>query len=257
MYYLMRSKVRWIKNLLISQIARRYKVDMRDALEPDLRAYPSFNAFFTRALRPTARPIAAAEFVCPADGQISQLGDIQSGRILQAKGMQFDAAELLADEALADRFANGSFATVYLSPRDYHRLHMPTPGTLLQSLHIPGRLFSVANWTAESIPRLFARNERVVCVFDTPQGQIALVLVGAIFVSSIETVFDGTLTPPYAPAVIRRDYPERPALAQGAEMGRFNMGSTIIVLSEKRLQFAPDMAAGAAVKVGQALANLR
>lgn len=253
MYYLMRSKIGWLKNLLISQIAKRYKVDMRDALEPDLRAYPSFNAFFTRALRPTARPLADATLLCPADGAISQLGDIEAGKILQAKGMHFDAAELLADAALAEHFSNGSFATVYLSPRDYHRVHMPIAGTLTHSLHVPGRLFSVAAWTAESIPRLFARNERLVCVYDTDIGKVALVLVGAIFVSSIETIVDGTITPPYAPSVVRRDYPERPALAIGAEMGRFNMGSTVIVLTERKLAFDAQLQAGSLVKMGQAL----
>jgi len=253
MYYLMRSKIGWLKNLLISQIAKRYKVDMRDTLEPDLRAYPSFNAFFTRALRTNARPIAEAALLCPADGVISQIGAIEAGKILQAKGMHFDVAELLADAALAEHFSAGSFATVYLSPRDYHRVHMPIAGTLTRSLHVPGRLFSVAAWTAESIPRLFARNERYVCIYDTEIGKVALVLVGAIFVSSIETIVDGVITPPYAPSVVPRDYPELPALAKGAEMGRFNMGSTVIVLTERQLAFDAQLQAGSPVKMGQAL----
>ncbi len=253
MYYLMRSKIGWLKNLLIGQIARRYKVDMRDALEPDLRAYASFNAFFTRALRPNARPLANAALICPADGAISQLGPIEAGRILQAKGMHYDVAELLADAALAEHFSAGSFATVYLSPRDYHRVHMPIAGTLIRSLHVPGRLFSVATWTAESIPRLFARNERYVCIYDTEHGKVALVLVGAIFVSSIETIVDGIITPPYAPSVVLRDYPEAPNLSAGAEMGRFNMGSTVIVLTEKPMAFDAALMAGTPVKMGQGL----
>jgi phosphatidylserine decarboxylase len=257
MYYFMRSEIGWLKNAQIAMIAKRFKVDCSDALEPDMRAYPSFNAFFTRALRPNARPLSNAPWVMPADGAISQLGPIEQGRMLQAKGMHYDASELLGDAALAERFAQGSFATVYLSPRDYHRVHMPIAGRLLRTLHIPGRLFSVATWTAESIPRLFARNERLVCVFETEQGLMALVLVGAIFVSSIETVFDGQTTPPYAPRILEKDFAERAqaiTLAQGAEMGRFNMGSTVIVLSETALSFAPELAAATPVKMGQALA---
>jgi phosphatidylserine decarboxylase len=255
MYYLMRSEWRWLKDLLIAQIARRFQVDMADALEPDLKAYPSFNAFFTRALKPGARPLAPADGVifCPADGAISQAGPIGAGRILQAKGLDYSAAELLGDEALGTIFANGSFATVYLSPRDYHRVHMPADGTLIRCLHVPGRLFSVASWTAESIPRLFARNERLVCIFDTPNGKLALVLVGAIFVSSMDTVWSGTVTPPYAARIVDESFSNGPTLSAGAEMGRFNMGSTAIVLTEKALEFDEDIRAGLAVKMGRSL----
>jgi phosphatidylserine decarboxylase len=236
MYYLMRSEIRPLKNLLIKQIAKRFKVDMQDALEPELTAYPSFNAFFTRALKPNAGPIV-------------------EGRILQAKGMDYTAAELLGDAALAEKFAAGSFATIYLSPRDYHRLHMPYGGDLQRTLHVPGRLFSVATWTAESIPRLFARNERLVCVFDTDQGLMAVVLVGAIFVSSIETVWSGTVTPPYAPRIIDNLQPPATHLDKGLEMGRFNMGSTAIVLTEKPLQFKDSSQAGKPIKMGQVLGH--
>ena len=255
MFYLTRSEWRWVKNTFIRQIVKRYRVDMSDALEPDLAAYPSFNAFFTRALKPGARPIAAGAdlLLCPADGAISQAGSVTEGRIVQAKGMDYSAAELLGDPDLAKTFANGSFATVYLSPRDYHRLHMPISGKLLRTLHVPGRLFSVATWTAESIPRLFARNERLVCIFETEHGKVALVLVGAIFVSSIDTVWGGTVTPPYAQKIVDTLLEDGPSLAAGAEMGRFNMGSTAIVLTEKVIQFDADMTAAAPVKMGRVL----
>ncbi len=255
MFYLTRSEWRWVKNTFIRQIVKRYKVDMADALEPDLAAYPSFNAFFTRALKPGARPIASGDdlLLCPADGAISQAGPIAEGRILQAKGMDYSADELLGDSELAKSFANGSFATVYLSPRDYHRLHMPITGKLLRTLHVPGRLFSVATWTAESIPRLFARNERLVCIFETDHGLVALVLVGAIFVSSIDTVWGGTVTPPYAQKIVDSLLEDGPSLMAGAEMGRFNMGSTAIVLTQKQIQFDADIAAALPVKMGRAL----
>lgn len=255
MFYVTRSEWRWVKNTFIRQIVKRYRVDMSDALEPDLAAYPSFNAFFTRALKPGARPISVGPdlLLCPADGAISQAGPITDGRIVQAKGMDYSAAELLGDSELAKTFANGSFATVYLSPRDYHRLHMPISGKLLRTLHVPGRLFSVATWTADSIPRLFARNERLVCIFATEHGLVALVLVGAIFVSSIDTVWGGTVTPPYAQKIVDTLLEDGPNLAAGAEMGRFNMGSTAIVLTEKALQFDADIAAATPVKMGRAL----
>ena len=255
MFYLTRSEWRWVKNTFIRQIVERFQVDMSDALEPDLAAYPSFNAFFTRALKPGARPIAAGGdlLLSPADGAISQAGAVTEGRIVQAKGMDYSAAELLGDAELAKTFANGSFATVYLSPRDYHRLHMPIAGKLVRTLHVPGRLFSVATWTAESIPRLFARNERLVCIFATEHGLVALVLVGAIFVSSIDTVWGGTVTPPYAQKIVDTLLDDGPSLAAGAEMGRFNMGSTAIVLTEKALQFDADIAAAVPVKMGRAL----
>lgn len=234
-YYAMRWTWRPWKRLVISQLTRIYRIDMADALNPDLESYPSFNAFFTRALKPDARPIAGdGSLVSPADGCISQIGPIATGRIVQAKGMDYSVAELLGGrEADAQAFDNGQFATIYLSPRDYHRVHAPFAGRLVRAIHVPGRLFSVAPWTTESIPRLFARNERLALILDTAQGPMAVVLVGAIFVSSIETVFDGEVTPPYADQVRVREYSgaNAPSFEIGAEIGRFNMGSTVIVLT--------------------------
>ncbi|MCB1600108.1 MAG: phosphatidylserine decarboxylase [Xanthomonadales bacterium] len=235
-YYLMRWTWGPWKRLLIKSLGRIYKIDLSDALEPDPETYASFNAFFTRALRPDARPIESdgGALVSPADGRISQIGRIRDGRILQAKGLDYTVTELLGGhEDEAARFEGGGFATIYLSPRDYHRVHVPYGGRLRRSIHVPGRLFSVAPWTTESIPRLFARNERLALMLDTDQGPLAVILVGAIFVSSIETTFDGEVTPPYADRVQVKDYSEDqgPEFAVGAEIGRFNMGSTVIVLS--------------------------
>lgn len=253
-YYV--TRIRWspFKNLFIRQFARSFKVDWSEAERSEPAEYVHFNDFFTRALKPGVRPLDPDPQVllCPADGAISQCGDLSEGRILQAKGMHYSAGELLANETLAARFAHGSFATVYLSPRDYHRLHMPIRGRLLRTLHVPGRLFSVAGWTAERIPRLFARNERLVCIFETEHGLLAQVLVGAINVSSIDTVWSGTVTPPYASRVVERDESARAVeLERGAEMGRFNMGSTVIVLTERR--FETPLQAGQPVRMGQAL----
>lgn len=255
-YYATRWTWRPWKRLLISTLRRAYGIDMADALNPDLESYPSFNAFFTRALKPDARPIGdAGGLVCPADGCISQIGPITAGRIVQAKGMDYSVAELLGGrEQDAQAFSGGGFATVYLSPRDYHRVHAPFAGRLVRAIHVPGRLFSVAPWTTESIPRLFARNERLALIFDTARGPLAVVLVGAIFVSSIETVFDGEVTPPYADQVRVRDYSgtNAPSFAIGAELGRFNMGSTAIVLTGA--DFPPwdsELMADVRVRMGQ------
>ncbi|VFT55029.1 phosphatidylserine decarboxylase [Pseudomonas aeruginosa] len=189
----------WFKDRLIAWFARRYQVDMREAQVEDLQAYEHFNAFFTRALKDGARPLAQepGAVLCPADGAISQLGPIEHGRIFQAKGHSYSLAELLGGDAeLAAPFMGGDFATVYLSPRDYHRVHMPLAGTLREMVYVPGRLFSVNQTTAENVPELFARNERVVCLFDTERGPMAVVLVGAMIVASIETVWAGLVTPP-------------------------------------------------------------
>lgn len=258
-YYATRWTFKPFKRLLIATLKRAYGISLDDAVETDADAYPHFNAFFTRALKPQARPIDATPgaLVSPADGCISQAGAIQAGRIVQAKGMDYSVAELLGghdDEAAA--YSDGRFATIYLSPRDYHRVHMPFAGRLRRAIHVPGRLFSVAPWTTESIPRLFARNERLALLFDTEQGPLAVVLVGAIFVSSIETVFDGEVTPPYADSVRVRDYPlaQAPVFACGAELGRFNMGSTVIVLAGK--QHAPwsePLVPGKRVQMGERL----
>jgi phosphatidylserine decarboxylase len=259
-YYAMRWTWGPWKRLLISQLKRAYRIDMTDALNPDLESYPSFNAFFTRALRPDARPIADTDgLVSPADGCISQIGAIADGRIVQAKGIDYSVAELLGGrQSDAQAFENGGFATIYLSPRDYHRVHAPFAGRLLRAIHVPGRLFSVAPWTTESIPRLFARNERLALIFDTERGPLAVVLVGAIFVSSIETVFDGEVTPPYADQVRIREYSgsSAPSFAIGAEIGRFNMGSTVIVLSGADFpHWEPTLAAEARIRMGERMSQ--
>lgn len=225
----------WIpwKNLLIRQITRRFNVDLDEAAEPNIDAYPHFNAFFTRALKAGARPMSdnADTLLCPADGHISQSGVIHAGRIFQAKGQEFSAAELLGDAEAAQPYTEGQFITVYLSPRDYHRVHMPLAGTLASTTHVPGRIFSVAPKAVESIPRLFARNERLVCHFEGAHGPFVVVLVGALLVSSVSTVWGDLEIPPYASSVNTRDYRGQSIrLERGAELGRFNMGSTVIVL---------------------------
>ena len=221
------------KNFLIGRVVKAYDVDMSLAAQPDPFAYPSFNAFFTRALKPDARPVAADERViaCPADGRISQLGSIRDERIFQAKGQDYSVAELLGNEAAAAPYTNGRFITVYLSPRDYHRVHAPLTGTLRESVHIPGRLFSVAPFAVEAVPRLFARNERLVCHFDGAHGPFVVVMVGAMLVSGVETVWSGVEIPPYASAVVHKDWRGKGIrLERGAELARFNMGSTVILL---------------------------
>lgn len=260
----MRALMHWRfapwKNAVIRVMTRLYAIDVAEAANPDPASYPHFNAFFTRALRAGARPLDPAPdaLLMPADGRISQAGPIRAGRIFQAKGRDYTAAELLGDAAAALPYADGSFATVYLSPRDYHRVHMPLAGRLRETLHVPGRLFSVAPFTVEAVPRLFARNERLVCHFDTAQGPLALVMVGALLVSGVETVWGGVEIPPYGSGIVRRDYRQRATaveLARGAEMARFNMGSTVIVLWPAGLSLAPGLAPGSPVRMGQRLAG--
>ena len=190
----------WFKNWLIHMFIKQFKVDMAEAANPDPGSYATFNAFFTRALRDGARPLAQADILCPADGAISQLGAIEGGRVFQAKGQSFSTWELLGGDAeRAAQFADGTFATIYLSPRDYHRVHMPIAGRLTASCYIPGKLFSVNQVTAENVPRVFARNERMVCYFDTEAGPMAMILVGAMVVAGIETVWSGQVAPPEGP----------------------------------------------------------
>jgi phosphatidylserine decarboxylase len=247
---------------LIRWFVGRYGVDMAEAAEPRIEAYASFNDFFTRALRPGARPLAAADWICPVDGAISQFGRIERDQIFQAKGHRYSSTALLGgDAALAAPFDDGSFATLYLSPRDYHRIHMPCAGTLRRMLHVPGALFSVNPSTARGVPGLFARNERVVCLFDDAQGRpFALVLVGATIVGSMATVWHGPVNPP-RPGLLREwRYDDRlppVALAQGAEMGRFLLGSTVVMLfpNDAGLVFDPTWAAGGAIRLGQAMAQ--
>ncbi len=249
---------------LVTPIIRRFialfNVQMQDAVEPDPGAYDTFNAFFTRALKPDARPIAAGvdEIACPADGRISAIGAIENSRVFQAKGKDYSLAALLADSDLAKVFSNGSFITVYLSPRDYHRLHMPVDAQLISQTHVPGRLYSVAPHTVRTIDSIFARNERVIATFESRQcGQLALVLVGAINVAAIETVWHGLVTPPAGRSISCWPYTEEESvtLNKGEEMGRFNMGSTIIAVFEKPVRWRVDMVAGDAVRMGQFIGN--
>ena len=249
---------------LIRWFVGRYGVDMAEAAEPRIEAYASFNDFFTRALRPGARPLAAADWICPVDGAISQFGRIERDQIFQAKGHRYSSTALLGgDAALAAPFDDGSFATLYLSPRDYHRIHMPCAGTLRRMLHVPGALFSVNPSTARGVPGLFARNERVVCLFDDAHGRpFALVLVGATIVGSMATVWHGQVNPP-RPGLLREwrydDGSPPVALAQGAEMGRFLLGSTVVMLfpNDAGLVFDATWAAGGAIRLGQAMAQHR
>ena len=248
-----------LKQWLIDTVTRRFGVDLSEAAEPDPNAYPTFNAFFTRALKPGARlpdPDSNA-LLMPADGHISQCGDIVDGRIFQAKGQAYTAAELLGSEADAAPFADGVFATVYLSPRDYHRVHMPWAGTLRETVHVPGRLFSVGTDAVASVPRVFARNERLACHFDTEFGPMVQVMVGALLVSGVETVWSGVEIPAYADAITRKDYRGKGiALERFAEMARFNYGSTVIVLLPRgAAMLAAGLAAETPVRLGQRLAT--
>jgi phosphatidylserine decarboxylase len=231
--YAARSRVRWWKNFLIGQVLKHFDVAMGEAEQPDAFAYPSFNTFFTRALKPGARvadPDSHA-LLMPSDGRIAQAGRIRDGRIFQAKGHAFSVTELLGDAEAAMAFAEGDFLNVYLAPRDYHRVHMPWRGTLRETLHVPGRLFSVSPATAAVVPRLFARNERLVCHFDCDFGPMAVVMVGAMLVSGVETVWNGVNIPRYADRILHKDFRgQNISLDRFAEMARFNYGSTVIVL---------------------------
>jgi phosphatidylserine decarboxylase len=253
------SRNRAIKQWLIDTVTRKFGVDLSEAAEPDPTAYPTFNAFFTRALKPGARvpDPDPRSLLMPADGHISQCGDIVEGRIFQAKGQSFTAAELLGDVEAAAPFADGVFATVYLSPRDYHRVHMPWAGALRETVHVPGRLFSVGTDAVASVPRLFARNERLVCHFDTDFGSMCLVMVGALLVSGVETVWSGVEIPAYADRIARKDWRGKGiALERFAEMARFNYGSTVIVLLPKGVAaLDPTLRPEGPVRLGQRLAS--
>ena len=243
---------------LIRRFVARYQVDMSEAANPDIASYASFNDFFTRALRPGLRPLADAAAICPVDGAVSQLGPIERDQIFQAKGHHYSTKALLGGDAqLAARFQDGHFATIYLSPRDYHRIHMPCDGRLLRMEHVPGALFSVNPTTARGVPGLFARNERVVCMFDTPLGPMALVLVGATIVGSMATVWHGQVNPPRTGQPRRWDYADQQImLRQGEEMGRFLLGSTVVLLFARgALQFEPGWAAARPVRLGEAMAQ--
>jgi phosphatidylserine decarboxylase len=247
-----------VTTALIRWFVGKYQVNMAEAANPDISSYLSFNDFFTRALRPDARPLAAATLVCPVDGAISQFGPIAGEQIFQAKGHQYSTTALVGgDAALAAQFRGGSFATIYLSPRDYHRIHMPCDGRLLRMIYVPGDLFSVNPVTARGVPGLFARNERVVCVFETAQGPMVLTLVGATIVGSMATVWHGVL--PREGAVREWHYNSQTPhvlLKKGDEMGRFLLGSTVVLLfPQGPLQFNPGWQPGGPVRLGDAMAN--
>jgi phosphatidylserine decarboxylase len=250
-----------LKNRVIKWFIGRYGVDMSEAAESDPEAYPSFNAFFTRALKPGIRPLAEGDntLVSPVDGAISQLGQVTGDRVFQAKGQSFSLSELLGgDEQTTAPFAGGEFSTIYLSPKDYHRIHMPMTGTLREMIHIPGKLFSVNPVTAENVPNLFARNERVACLFDTEAGPMAMVLVGAMIVGSVETRWAGVVVPSSKEVTATR-YEGDQALtfAKGEEMGRFRLGSTVILVMPKgAVRWNSDQVAGKTVRLGEAFGTL-
>ncbi len=259
-HWLMRIENKTVKNFIIQKISKSYNVNMQEAASSNLDDYRHFNAFFTRKLKAGVRPIDqdSQSIISPVDGAISQCGDIKQGRIFQAKGFDFSVEELLAcDKKTADYYQNGQFATIYLSPKDYHRMHAPMDCEVSKTVHVPGRLFSVAKWTAESIPRLFARNERLVCYLETQHGQMAYILVGAIMVSSMETVFNGLVTPPYAKKVTEVELKGNTQLAKGDEVGRFNMGSTVILLFPPNFaELNKDLAENTVVQLGEKIATI-
>jgi phosphatidylserine decarboxylase len=260
MYWIARSEIGWLKCRLIRFVSRRYRVDMTEAAQQDPTAYPSFNAFFTRALAPTARPIATGSLVAPADGVLSQIGTIRGTSLLQAKGHDFELCALLAgDRHKTAAFQDGRFATIYLSPRDYHRVHIPYAGTLKSMVFVPGDLFSVSTATTQLVPGLFARNERLICYFGTELGPMAVILVGAIFVGSIQTLWHGEVRGDRAQPT-KWAYSGREArhFAAGDEIGRFNMGSTVIVLMPAgTCVWEEHLGPGSAVQVGQAIGQPR
>lgn len=251
----------WFKNWLITDFIRRYKVDMSCALEPDPHKYENFNDFFTRALKPSARPIAQepTAIVSPVDGCISQLGNISTGKILQAKGFNYDVEQLLGGSSQrAAPFSNGKFMTVYLAPKDYHRVHMPLAGQLQEMVYVPGRLFSVNPLTASHVPNLFARNERVVAIFETSAGPMAIILVGAMLVASVSTVWDGMIAPSVNKEIHVKQY-RSPVISldRGAEMGHFQLGSTVIVLfGPKQMTWNENLSPEQSVMLGQMIGKI-
>jgi phosphatidylserine decarboxylase len=247
-----------VTTAIVRWFIEQYQVDMSEALESDPAHYASFNEFFTRALKPGIRPIAPAELVCPVDGAISHFGRIERDQIFQAKGHRYSTTALVGGDAgLAAGYENGHFATIYLSPRDYHRIHMPCDGRLLRMIHVPGDLFSVNPTTAANVPGLFARNERVVCVFESAQGPFVLVLVGATIVGSMATVWHGTVNPPRTGRQREWRYDDqRIELRKGEEMGRFLLGSTVVLLfPQGDLRFNPSWAPARGVRLGEEMAN--
>jgi len=243
---------------VIRRFVARYKVNMQEAADPDIASYASFNEFFTRPLREGARPLADAAFICPVDGAISQFGAIERDNIFQAKGHSYTTTALVGGDAeLAAQFADGSFATLYLSPKDYHRIHMPCAGRLRRMIYVPGELFSVNPTTARGVPGLFARNERVVCVFDNESGPFVLTLVGATIVGSMATVWHGVVNPPRSHSVREWHFDgQQISLQKGQEMGRFLLGSTVVMLFPKTmLSFNPEWAPAKTIRMGEAMGN--
>ena len=248
----------WVTTEIIRRFVRKYRVNMAEALNSDIASYASFNDFFTRALKPGVRPLASADLICPVDGAISQFGPISDDQIFQAKGHRYSTTALLGgNAALAEKFRHGSFATLYLSPRDYHRIHMPADGRLTQMTLVPGDLFSVNPATARGVPGLFARNERVVCAFEGARGPFVLVLVGATIVGSMATVWHGVVNPPRLPDIKTWNYVDQKVeLKRGDEMGRFLLGSTVVVLFPKSaLQFNSAWQPTQAICLGESMAN--
>ncbi len=247
------------KNALIRYVVRRFEVDLSEAELSDPEDYASFDAFFTRALKPGLRRFDASDaaILSPCDGTVSEAGRVDAGRLLQAKSINYRLADLLGDESAAEALQGGHFITLYLSPRDYHRVHMPFSGRLRSSLHIPGRLFSVAPFAVEGVPGLFTRNERLVALCDTDYGPAAVVMVGAMLVSGIETPWGGWFVPPYASQIQRRDYDDAPiALARGNEFGRFHYGSTVILVTPRGApEWRPGLVNGRRTRVGEVLAD--
>ncbi len=259
-YYL--ARIEWVafKNLSLKIYLSLHKVNMSEAVEENPYAYKTLNAFFTRALKPDARPIEPGEniLVCPVDGTVSQAQPIEDGRVFQAKGHDYSLLQLVGGiEELAQPFNNGSFATLYLSPRDYHRIHMPCDGRLTDMVYVPGRLFSVAPHTVNTVPGLFARNERLVCKFDTDHGPMVMILVGAVNVSAMDTVWSGPVTPPSKRKIIHSDYTDiEIKLKKGIEMGRFNLGSTVILLFNDKISIDDTIQHQRGVRLGQSLASV-
>lgn len=255
-------RIGWVKNLLINKFIQRYKVDMSEALNPDPSSYACFNDFFTRELQPDAREILtdSSQLVSPADGAISELGQLENGQLMQAKGINYSVVRLLGgDLTKAKPFMRGSFVTIYLSHKDYHRVHLPLDGRLTETIYVPGQLFSVNQATADNIPSLFARNERLVCFFETDAGPMALIFVGALIVAGIETVWSGQVAPP-ARKIKVEDFsnPAEIVLSRGDEIGRFKLGSTVIlVFGEDVVQWREDLTANTTVRMGESLGHIK
>lgn len=257
-WYVANAKAGLITSAIIRWFVGKYGVNMDEAVNPDISSYASFNTFFTRPLRAGVRPLANSTFISPVDGAISQLGHIEHDQLLQAKGHTYSTRALVGgDAALAEKFNNGEFATIYLSPKDYHRIHIPCDGKLTQMIYVPGDLYSVNPTTARGVPGLFARNERVVCVFETAHGLMVITLVGAAIVGSMETVWHGTVNPPRTRNVRTWDYThDNITLKQGDEMGRFLLGSTVVMLFQQgAMQFNPDWQADRPVQMGTAMSQ--